>query len=810
MLRRFSKKFVLALVMLVSVGFAAEAQAGISVIPQPQAMKELAGNGFTLTPETTIIYGSKHAKGSAEMLAGYLRPATGFALDVKAGRKAGKNSLFLSVSSANGDIGQEGYTLKVTSDGAVIKSSHAAGLFYGVQTIRQLLPVAIYEAKLANGVDWVIPGVSITDEPRFGWRAFMLDEARHFKGADVVKSLLDQMSSLKMNVFHWHLVDDQGWRIEIKKYPKLTEIGSIRHDTQIGGWKSEERTGVPHKGFYTQEQIKEIVRYAADRHITIVPEIEMPGHASAAIAAYPELSTKREKIEVPDRFGKHQNCFNPADENVYRILSDILDEVVALFPGEVIHIGGDEVRFNHWKESDEIKQLMEREGLATYADVQIYFTNRMSHIIEEKGRRMMGWNEILGHDLHGYLKDGQTAKAATLSTNAVIHFWKGSPELAQQAAEKGHEVVNSWHSYTYLDYGYNKINLQKAYGFDPVMKGLAPKYHSKIKGFGCQMWGEWIPTVEIMEKKVYPRLAAYAEVGWTALDQKDYDSFVDRMSAQYKRWDIQSISYGASGGATRSEKALYRKDAKVSDFHGYKRYDFKYKDFKCYVIEPKKVQPSKPWVWRARFDSKGAPEFDVAMLKEGYHIAKIGVNGLLGGPEAMERFDMFYKYLTNENGFSTKPVLEGLSRGGLPIFNWSIKNPKKVACVYGDAAVCDFKSWPGGKGKGKYWERGWELIPKLYGLTKEERLTWKGNPVDNVQVLAKAGVAVIFVVGDADLVVPPEENALVMEKRYNEALPKGGTALKVIHKPGVGHHPPGLSDPSELVEFVKQAVKNAK
>lgn len=532
----------IGLVLSISV-FSDSASADISIIPQPLEVREFAGHEFRVTHDTKIIYDNDQAKGAAEMLAGYLRPATGFALKVVKGSISESNAFFLTTLPTTTDLGKEGYELAVFSESVIIKSCYGAGLFYGTQTIRQLLPVEINQSAHVSNIDWVIPGVKITDKPRFEWRAFMLDDARYFKGEAVVKKIIDQMGSLKMNVFHWHLVDDQGWRIEIKKYPKLTEVGSKRKDTQIGGWNSQKRAGVPHEGFYTQEQIKDIVKYAGDRHIMVVPEIEMPGHASAAVAAYPEFGTKHEQIEVPAEFGKHYSCFNAADENVYRVISEILDEVVGLFPGEVIHIGGDEVRFDHWKQSDEIKELMKRQGLETPADVQIYFTNRISHIVEEKGRRMMGWNEILGHDLHGFLKDGQTAKAAKLSSNAIIHFWKGNAELAKEALEKGHDVVNSWHTYTYLDYGYGTISLRKAYEFDPIFEGLDPKYHSKIKGLGCQMWGEWIPTVESMESQIYPRLAGYAEVGWTALDVKDYDSFVKRMEPQYKRWDIAAIDY---------------------------------------------------------------------------------------------------------------------------------------------------------------------------------------------------------------------------------------------------------------------------
>ncbi len=560
------KTIVTAGLLLSTLAVAAPKPA-VSLIPQPQKITVTDGPGFTITDGTKIIYDSKDAKASAEMLATNLRPATGFDLPVAKGRSSKKNSFMLSISAADPSLGDEGYQLNIAPGKVRLTAANPAGLFYAVQTIRQLLPVEINRSSVVSGVEWSMPAVTIQDTPRFAWRAFMLDESRHFKGETEVKKLLDQMASLKMNVFHWHLVDDQGWRIEIKKYPKLTEIGSKRKDTQTGGWGSETRTGVPHEGFYTQEQIKDIVQYAADRHITIVPEIEMPGHASASVAAYPELGTKKEPIEVPVTFGKHYACYNAADENVYRMLSDILDEVAALFPGDVIHIGGDEVRFDHWKESEEIQNMMKKQGLKTAADVQIYFTNRMSHIIEEKGRRMMGWNEILGHDLHGFLKDGQTAKAAKLSTKAIIHFWKGSPDLAKEAIEKGHDVINSWHSYTYLDYGYGSINLQKAYNFDPIFKGLAPKYHDKIKGFGCQMWGEWIPTVDSMEKKVYPRIAAYAEVGWTDLKQKSYDDFVRRMEPQYKRWDIHKIGYTRAVQYTDTGRSFsdFKKAAKWTD-----------------------------------------------------------------------------------------------------------------------------------------------------------------------------------------------------------------------------------------------------
>lgn len=503
------------------------------IIPRPASMSHQEGV-FKVTEQTSILVGAGlEAKG--RQLADWLEPVAGLKLQLLSESGSAGQVIALKLDEGLAHLGSEGYALKVQKDGVVIRASQPTGIFYGMQSLRQLLP--------HEGVGRTIPCVSIEDAPRFSWRGFMLDEARYFKGMEVVKSLLDEMALLKMNVFHWHLTDDQGWRIEIKKYPKLTEIGSRRKDTQIGGWNSESFSGVPHEGFYTQEEIKEIVAYAAQLHIQVVPEIEMPGHASAAIASYPELGTQREPIEVPTRFGKHYACYNAADENVYRILNDILDEVVALFPSEVIHIGGDEVRFEHWKQSNDIAELMKREGLKTPADVQIYFTNRISRDIEKKGRRMMGWNEILGDDLHGFLKDGQTRSAATLSPRAIIHFWKGNPALAERAIREGHDVVNSWHAYTYFDYGYQGIPVQKAYSFDPVFKGLSPEHYDKVKGFGCQMWGEWIPTRVSMENLVYPRIAACAEVGWTQLDRKDYVDFVQRLEDFTRRWDRLGIHY---------------------------------------------------------------------------------------------------------------------------------------------------------------------------------------------------------------------------------------------------------------------------
>ncbi|HUU28524.1 MAG TPA: beta-N-acetylhexosaminidase [archaeon] len=526
-----------------------------AIIPLPVDLQMGEGQ-FQLNPASTICADSCFLK-EAEYLARQLRTATGYQLEIKvippAGPDRSNGNTILLASDPSLQLGDEGYSLTATPGQVVIRAGAAAGAFYGIQTLLQLFPPAILSKTRVTDTGWVVPEVRIKDSPRFGWRAYLLDEARWFKGAETVKSLLDQMALHKMNVFQWHLTDDQGWRIEIKRYPKLTEIGSRRKDTQIGGWDSKERTGKPHAGFYTQEQIREIVQYAADRHITIVPEIEMPGHASAAIAAYPEIGTSGRVIEVAVTFGKKYDTFNVADERVYTFLENILQEVMDLFPSRVIHLGGDEVRFDHWLASSQVKELMQSKNLSGPAQVQLYFTNRMSQFLEREGHRMMGWNEILGDDLHGFIKSsgGKEVTAESdgreLAQNAIVHFWKGSLELAERAAREGHDIVNSLHSSTYLDYTYDDIPLEKAYAFEPIPPGLAEQYQPHVIGMGCQMWGEWIPTRERLEYQTFPRFSAYAEVSWTVRERKDFKDFMQRLKTQQIRWDIQGIGYGPAG-----------------------------------------------------------------------------------------------------------------------------------------------------------------------------------------------------------------------------------------------------------------------
>ena len=431
------------------------------------------------------------------------------------------------------DLGDEGYKLNIANKKIVITAVKPAGIFYGIQTLKQLSIISKTGTKKSKVA---FPSVLIVDKPAFKWRAFMLDESRHFKGKKVVFEMLDQMALLKMNVFHWHLTDDQGWRIEIKKYPLLTEIGGTRSDTQINGVKSTRRRGKPHSGYYTQEEIKEVIEYAKNIHITIVPEIEMPGHASAAIAAYPWLGTLDHPIEVPVTFGILHNIFNVTDPRVYNFIEDVLKEVIDLFPGKIVHIGGDEAKFDQWENNAKIQKYMEGNNLKSFSDVQIFFTNKVSNFMVKNEYRMMGWNDILGDNLHHWNKDSVAKSNQKLAENVIIHFWKGSRGLMISALTKGHDVVNSQHNYTYLDYDFNSISLEKAYSFNPIPNDIDENLKVQILGLGCQMWGEWIPKVSDLYRQVFPRLAAYAEVGWTQNSSKDFKRFKESVKTIEGNW----------------------------------------------------------------------------------------------------------------------------------------------------------------------------------------------------------------------------------------------------------------------------------
>ena len=520
------KNILATLVMLTSILFG-YAQTNLQLIPYPENLEFLNDESFYLSPLTGIENNSTND--NYHLLRDYFEQD--FLLVLQ--ERVGDTMIYLNEEpSLVSTLGNEGYTISVDKKNVIITGANPTGVFYGIQTLRQLV-----DRESMN-----IPSLKISDKPNYSWRAMMLDESRHLKGKRVVKDMLDHMAILKMNVLHWHLTDDQGWRIEIKRYPKLTEVAAYRDSTEIGGWHTNVFDGKPHGGYYTQEDIKEIIEYASKRHITIVPEIEMPGHATAVVAAYPEVGVLEHPIKVPAKFGVSSSVFNVADPKTIEFINNILTEVIELFPSSVIHIGGDEIHLNEWKESKQISQYMKKNKIKSYNDLQVHFTNNVSNFIESKGREMMGWNDILGKNLHEFSTDKES-EIGGLSKKAIVNFWKGDPSLIVEAIDNGYRVVNSTHFDTYLDYSYDKIPLSRAYHFSPFPIDLDSKYRNQILGFGCQMWCEWVPTIAILYRQVFPRLAAYAEVGWTMDQNKDYERFKQALKLFHNQGDIPMTEY---------------------------------------------------------------------------------------------------------------------------------------------------------------------------------------------------------------------------------------------------------------------------
>jgi len=522
--------FFYVVVFLVFVCFNKHAFA-LDIIPKPLRIKENTG-AFTLSKHTRIL--SDHLLlNETKLLQEYIKSAYGLIL--KKTRDT-SSQISLVIDKNHQEFSDpESYRLHVEGNKVTIIASHRKGIFHGIQTLRQLIK------KKGNVIS--IPCAEIEDQPRLSWREFMLDEARFFRGKTVVKQILDQMAFLKMNVFHWHLTDNTGWRIEIKKYPLLTKIGSKRDSSEIkiDGKRGGFYDGQPHAGFYTQKDIKEIVKYAAERHITVLPEIDMPGHTSAAIAAYPWLGSINKPIKVPYSFANQPDVFKVSDPKVWQFVTDVLDEVMILFPSKVIHIGGDEVKYEHWKNSPEISAFRKDNGLTSPADLQIWFTNKVSHYLESKGRQMMGWNEILGIKIHNETADADFAVKRELAPNTIVDFWKGDFNLMKDALSKGYYVVNSYHSSTYLNY--TGLSLKAAYSFEPVPAGLDKAAEGRILGSSCHMWSEWIPTEKSLYELVFPRLAAYAETGWTAKERKSYPDFLKALPFFFNQWEMAGIAY---------------------------------------------------------------------------------------------------------------------------------------------------------------------------------------------------------------------------------------------------------------------------
>lgn len=542
-------KLIILVSLLVVTAYAAAALADctgrIAVIPKPMKLEQTSGN-FALKHKTAIYVQSSSAeiKNIANYLADRLRPATGLSLVVLEQAKATPpvDSFLLTTENADSSLGEEGYELVVTENNVTIRAPQPAGLFRGVQTIRQLLPPKIECSKKVVDASWTIPCLKIKDKPRFQWRGSLLDCCRHYMSKDFVKRYIDLLAYHKMNRFHWHLTEDQGWRIEIKKYPKLTSFSAWRNTgpgyLKAEVDKSQDYHGNFYGGYYTQEDIKDVVEYAKSRYVMVIPEIEMPGHSVAALAAYPELSCTGGPFEIRTTTGISKDVYCAGNDRVFEFLEDVLSEVVELFDSPYIHIGGDECPKERWVKCPKCQARIKAEGLKDEHELQSYFIKRIEKFLITKNRQIIGWDEIL---------EGGLAPGAT------VQSWRGI-KGAMAAATSGHDTILSPTGHCYFDYPYNPkqaasfpswmgtLPTKKVYTFEPMPEALTREQQRHVLGGEGNMWTECAPQQEV-DARVYPRLTALAETLWSPKELRNWADFSDRLKVHYQRLDVMGVDY---------------------------------------------------------------------------------------------------------------------------------------------------------------------------------------------------------------------------------------------------------------------------
>ncbi|WP_337570132.1 beta-N-acetylhexosaminidase [Hallella sp.] len=506
--------------------------ADYDVIPLPQEVTLTQKGAFVLTGATPIVYpeGDEQLKNDAQFLSDYIADVTALRLTTTSAKV--KNAITLRLNKKV--QGKEGYVITVDKKGVVIEGATAAGVFYGVQTLRKSIPV---DKSLT---EVTLPGVVLKDAPRFGYRGVMLDCARHYFPVKFVKQFIDLIAMHNMNVFHWHLTDDQGWRIEVKKYPDLAKIGSVREKTVLGH-NSDVFDDTPYGGYYTQEEAREIVKYAADRFITVIPEIDMPGHMIAALAAYPDMGCTGGPYKVSPIWGIMPDVLCLGNEKTYQFCEDVLSEMMDIFPSEYIHLGGDETPNVRWKECPKCKALMAKENL-TPGKLQGYFTNRIEKFVNSKGRRIIGWDEILDGDIN---------------QSATIMSWRGTAPGAR-GAKMGHDVIMSPSSHVYFDYYQTRqgesqweeplliggnLPIERTYSLEPVPEGADAETASHIIGVQGNLWTEYIAGPSLAEYQVLPRMGALSEVQWRPQGQKDFENYKVRQTKMLKLYDAYGLVY---------------------------------------------------------------------------------------------------------------------------------------------------------------------------------------------------------------------------------------------------------------------------
>ncbi|UMB53306.1 beta-N-acetylhexosaminidase [Lutibacter sp. A64] len=503
------------------------------IIPKPTSL-EISTGKFLIDSNTKII-GEEILENEGNYLSNLLSEVAGVTVPFTNETKT-KGNILLKLDS--NITNSEGYELSINYNQITIAGKTTKGVFYGIQTLNQLIPLT----KEANS-EVLIPAATITDSPRYAYRGMHLDVARHFFPVQFVKKYIDILAMHKMNTFHWHLTEDQGWRIEIKKYPKLTEVGSIRKETIVGHgntWKKSDvkYDGTPYGGFYTQEDVKEIVAYAAERYVTVIPEIELPGHALAAIAAYPELGNTGEQYEVGTRWGVFPEIYAPSEET-FKFLENVLSEVVELFPSKLIHIGGDEAPKTQWENSKLAQEVIKREGLKNEHELQSYFIKRIEKFLNSKGRNIIGWDEIL---------------EGGLAPNATVMSWRGE-KGGIEAAKMHHNVIMTPTKYCYFDFYQTKnreneplaiggkTTVEDVYSYEPTPKELTEEESKYVLGAQGNVWSEYIKTPEHVEYMILPRLTALSEVVWSSKDSRNWGDFQKRLKKIVLKYDEMDLNY---------------------------------------------------------------------------------------------------------------------------------------------------------------------------------------------------------------------------------------------------------------------------
>ena len=504
------------------------ATAQLNLIPQP--VKTTIGTGkFQISKNTVLLVSDEMEKNSAAFFNNYLQQYYGFTLPVKSEAKS--NFIRLTTRRFIQAPDNEGrYTLTVKPGSAVIEGDSYQATFYGIQSLIQLLP-------LQKSATLPVTAVTIEDYPRFNYRGLHLDVSRHFFPVDYVKRYIDYIALHKMNYFHWHLTDDQGWRIEIKKYPKLTELGGFRDGTIIGRYPGTGNDSLRYGGFYTQEEVKEVVEYASRRFITVIPEIEMPGHAVAALTAYPHLGCTGGPYQVKQTWGVFEEVFCAGNDSVFSFLQDVMDEVIPLFPAKYVHVGGDECPKDSWKKCPKCQERIKDNNLKDEHELQSYFIQRMEKYINSKGKTIIGWDEIL---------------EGGLAPNAVVMSWRGE-QGGIEAAKQKHYVIMTPGSHVYFDHTQSKVDdsvtfggytpLEKTYSYEPVPKELNEEDAKFVLGAQANLWTEYIKNTRKIEYQIFPRLSALSEVLWTPKEKKNWADFERRLPMQFKRYEFWGANY---------------------------------------------------------------------------------------------------------------------------------------------------------------------------------------------------------------------------------------------------------------------------